>query len=237
MFKPMLEALEDRTMPSDFGVLPPEINSARMFSGPGFGPLLSAAAWNGLAAELSATAAAYESVITGLSGEAWIGPASAATVPPSAIAANRAALATLVATNFLGQNTPAIAATEAQYAEMWAQDAAVLADPAGATLASPSTGVVPAAADEVSAAVAALFFVFPPYGQHRRRRKLAKRRASFLLPSGEKDRTGADTSFSLEGGESALTRVNALLRATEKWIAWWSLSSGRPLRAGTVGSQ
>ena len=63
----------------------------------------------------------------------------------------------MIATNFVGQNTPAIAATEAQYAEMWAQDAAVLADPAGATLASPSTGVVPAAADEVSAALAALF--------------------------------------------------------------------------------
>jgi PPE-repeat protein len=158
VFKPMLEALEDRTMPSNFGFLPPEINSALMFSGPGSGPLLSAAAaWNGLAAELSATAAAYESVITGLSGEAWIGPASAATVPPSAIAANRASLSTLVATNFLGQNTPAISATEAQYAEMWAQDAAVRADPAGATLASPSTGVVPAAADEVSAALAALF--------------------------------------------------------------------------------
>lgn len=169
MFKPMLEALEDRTMPSDFGFLPPEINSARMFSGAGSGPLLSAAvAWNGLAAELSATAAAYQSVITGLSGEAWIGPASelsatayetafAATVPPSAIVANRAAVTTLVATNFLGQNTPAIAATEAQYAEMWVQDAAVMADPAAASLSSPSTGVVAAAADEVSAALAAIF--------------------------------------------------------------------------------
>ena len=38
-------------------------------------------------------------------------------VPPAAIAANRAQLATLVATNFLGINMPAIAATEAQYAE------------------------------------------------------------------------------------------------------------------------
>ncbi len=45
-----------------------------------------------------------------------------ATVPPSAIAANRALLAALVATNFLGQNTPAIAATEALYMEMWLQD-------------------------------------------------------------------------------------------------------------------
>jgi PPE-repeat protein len=45
-----------------------------------------------------------------------------ATVPPTVIAANRALLAALVATNFLGQNTPAIAATEAQYMEMWFQD-------------------------------------------------------------------------------------------------------------------
>ncbi|WP_252159672.1 PPE domain-containing protein, partial [Mycobacterium tuberculosis] len=40
------------------------------------------------------------------------------------VVANRALLVALVATNFFGQNTPAIAATEAQYAEMWAQDAA-----------------------------------------------------------------------------------------------------------------
>lgn len=42
------------------------------------------------------------------------------------IAANRAQLASLVATNVLGQNTPAIAATEAHYSGMWAQDAAVM---------------------------------------------------------------------------------------------------------------
>jgi len=52
--------------------------------------------------------------------------AFAMTVPPPVIAANRAQLMMLVATNFLGQNTPAIAATEAQYAEMWAQDAAAM---------------------------------------------------------------------------------------------------------------
>ncbi|SPM43302.1 hypothetical protein MNAB215_5524 [Mycobacterium numidiamassiliense] len=45
-----------------------------------------------------------------------------ATVPPPLIAANRAQLAMLIATNILGQNTAAIAATEAAYAEMWAQD-------------------------------------------------------------------------------------------------------------------
>src|SRR5262249_22192679 len=49
--------------------------------------------------------------------------AFAMTVPPPEIAANRALLATLIATNFFGQNTTAIAATEAHYAEMWAGDA------------------------------------------------------------------------------------------------------------------
>jgi len=52
--------------------------------------------------------------------------AFAATVPPSAILANRAALMSLIATNFLGQNAGAIAATEAEYSEMWAQDAAAM---------------------------------------------------------------------------------------------------------------
>jgi PPE-repeat protein len=59
--------------------------------------------------QASLAAAAYES-------------AFAETVPPSVIAANRALLAALIATNFLGQNTPAIAATEAHYMEMWFQD-------------------------------------------------------------------------------------------------------------------
>ncbi|MCV7316054.1 PPE domain-containing protein [Mycolicibacillus parakoreensis] len=53
--------------------------------------------------------------------------AFAATVPPPAIAANRAELATLVATNLLGQNTAAIAANQAEYAAMWAQDVAMFA--------------------------------------------------------------------------------------------------------------
>jgi PPE-repeat protein len=52
--------------------------------------------------------------------------AFAMTVPPMAIAANRMQLMALIATNFFGQNTAAIAATEAQYAEMWAQDAAAM---------------------------------------------------------------------------------------------------------------
>ncbi|WP_261862625.1 PPE family protein, partial [Mycobacterium montefiorense] len=57
--------------------------------------------------------------------------AYAMTVPPPVIAENRAELMLLVWTNFFGQNTPAIAATEAVYAEMWAQDAAAMNGYAG----------------------------------------------------------------------------------------------------------
>jgi hypothetical protein len=51
--------------------------------------------------------------------------------PPSVTAANRAQLASLITTNLFGQNAPAIAATEAHYAEMWAQDVTALAEGAG----------------------------------------------------------------------------------------------------------
>jgi PPE-repeat protein len=74
----------------------------------------SAAALEHAGTQAMASAAAYET-------------AFAATVPPPVIAANRSLLATLVATNFLGINTPAIMATEAQYAEMWVQDAIMMA--------------------------------------------------------------------------------------------------------------
>lgn len=54
------------------------------------------------AAQAMASAAAYET-------------AFAMTVPPALVAANRAQLAALIASNVLGQNAAAIAATEAQY--------------------------------------------------------------------------------------------------------------------------
>jgi PPE-repeat protein len=57
----------------------------------------------------------------------------AAMVPPPIIEANRALLQALVATNLFGQNTPAIAATETLYAEMWAQDATAMYGYAGAS--------------------------------------------------------------------------------------------------------
>lgn len=150
----------------DFLVFPPEINSALMYAGAGAGPLfMAAAAWDGLAVDLGASASSFDSVISTLASGPWTGPASAAmtaaaapyvawlsaaaaravgaatqariaatafeaaqtaTVHPAAVTANRVSLVSLVATNFLGQNTPAIAATEFDYVEMWAQDVAAM---------------------------------------------------------------------------------------------------------------
>jgi len=157
----------------DFAALPPEVNSALMYTGPGSGPMLAAAAaWDVLATEMYSAASAYGSVISDLVA-VWLGPSSVAmaaaaapfvswiaataglaeatgmqataavaayeaafamTVPPPVIAANRALLALLVATNFFGQNTPAIMATEAHYMEMWAQDATAMYGYAAASL-------------------------------------------------------------------------------------------------------
>ncbi|MFP2990172.1 PPE family protein [Mycobacterium intracellulare] len=62
----------------DYGALPPEFNSARIYSGPGSGSLVSAAsAWSALAAELNSAALSYEQVVTSLSSEEWLGTASA----------------------------------------------------------------------------------------------------------------------------------------------------------------
>lgn len=59
--------------------------------------------------------------------------AFASTVPPQLVAANRSLFARLVAANLFGQYTSAIATTEAQYAEMWAQDTAAMYRYAGAS--------------------------------------------------------------------------------------------------------
>ncbi|WP_369740320.1 PPE domain-containing protein [Mycobacterium servetii] len=53
--------------------------------------------------------------------------ARAATVYPGLVAATRSRLVTLVLSNLFGQNAPAIAAAEAEYEQMWAQDVAAMA--------------------------------------------------------------------------------------------------------------
>lgn len=61
----------------DFGLLPPEVNSGRMYDGPGWEPMLATAvAWGELADELFFTAANYHSVTVQLAGGPWLGHAS-----------------------------------------------------------------------------------------------------------------------------------------------------------------
>lgn len=61
----------------DFGVLPPEINSGRMYAGPGSGPMMAAAAaWDSLAAELGLAAGGYRLAISELTGAYWGGARS-----------------------------------------------------------------------------------------------------------------------------------------------------------------
>ena len=178
----------------DFAAIPPEINSALMYSGAGSGPLMAAARleqpgrgiehhgdllgvdhhhltteqWR-VPGRRRAAAAAAPYV-------AWLGTTAAALEHAGVQAAASAAayeaalrhgvplrsslptelqLSALVATNFLGINTPAIVATEAQYAEMWVQDATAMYTYAAAatsaaalqplTPASPTTSPVAAA--------------------------------------------------------------------------------------------
>jgi PPE-repeat protein len=163
-----------------FGALPPEVNSARMYEGPGSGPLLdAAAAWDRLAAGLYEQATVYQSITAQLtdgwqgSGAsamtsavaphiAWLNAAAgqahhaadqakqaasayetaySAVVPPDLIDANRSLRASLASTNCLGQISAAIADTDAEYEQMWAQDAdamyAYAATSAGATEVTP----------------------------------------------------------------------------------------------------
>ena len=182
-----------------FSLIPPEINSALMYQGAGSGPLLeAAAAGDGLAADLEATATQYQTAITNLTTGTWLGPSSAhmaaasqpyiawlqstaaeaaqtgtqakaaagayqtayaSMVPPPVISANRAELTTLVSNNFLGQNTGAIAQNEAEYLDMWIQDALGMdtyqANSTGASAALPAQTAAPLVTSGAQAAAAA----------------------------------------------------------------------------------
>jgi PPE-repeat protein len=182
-----------------FSLIPPEINSALMYQGAGSGPLLEAAtAWDGLAADLEATATQYQTAVTNLTTGTWLGPSSAhmasstepyiawlqstaaeaaqtgaqakaaagayqtayaSMVPPPVITANRAELTALVSNNFLGQNTGAIAQNEAEYLDMWIQDALGMdtynLNSTGASAALPAQTAAPLVTSGAQAAAAA----------------------------------------------------------------------------------
>ena len=242
----------------DFATLPPEVNSARMYAGPGPGPMLAAAsAWDGLAAELQSTAASYRAAISELTGGPWLGSSSASmaaaatpyldwmtttagqaeqtatqaraaaaayeaafamTVPPPVIVANRSLLMTLIATNVLGQNTAAIAATEVHYAEMWAQDATAMYGYAG------------------SAAVASTLTPFAepppttnPAGGQRRRGGAVARVDRFA--GDQRDPSGVAGPRDVRGGDSS-GAVSDLLSAISPALTLLEI----PIGATSIGS-
>ncbi|MGO8852814.1 PPE family protein, partial [Mycobacterium sp.] len=65
------------------------------------------------AAQARSAATAFESALVGI-------------IPTPAVTSNRVQLLSLIATNILGQNTPAIAMTEFEYMDMWAADVAAM---------------------------------------------------------------------------------------------------------------
>jgi PPE-repeat protein len=100
---------------------------------------LAGAAWQGQSALAMARAAgAYVTWLSAAAGQAEQAAAQArlatsafeealaATVLPIVVADNRTRLVSLVGSNLLGQNAPAIAAAEAEYEQMWARDVAAM---------------------------------------------------------------------------------------------------------------
>jgi PPE-repeat protein len=98
-------------------------------------------------AQAKAAAAAYQTAFSSM-------------VPLPLITANRAELTTLVANNFLGQNTGAIAQNEAEYLDMWIQDALSMdtyhASSSAASTALPTQTAAPLVTSGSQAAAAAV---------------------------------------------------------------------------------
>ncbi|WP_460688050.1 PPE family protein, partial [Mycobacterium bourgelatii] len=101
---------------------------------------LAGAAWQGAAsAAMLAAAAPYTGWLSAVAANAEAAAAQArvaaaafeaalqTTVPPAVVAANRTQFVSLVTSNWLGINAPAIASAEAAYEQMWAQDVAAMA--------------------------------------------------------------------------------------------------------------
>ncbi|OBG18657.1 hypothetical protein A5764_17780 [Mycobacterium sp. 852002-51057_SCH5723018] len=130
---------------------------------------LASDAWQGAAsAAMVSTAARYTGVLSAAASQAQTAAAQAqavagefesalaATVHPALVSANRNQLVQLVFSNLFGQNAPAIAATEATYEEMWAQDvSAMIGYHGGVSAAAAQLPSWPAAAQALPAQASA----------------------------------------------------------------------------------
>jgi hypothetical protein len=117
-------AAELRSAAASFGAVTSGL-SGGWWQGPSSAAMGDAAAayvaWLGAAATRAEQAASQAQVMAGAFEAAF-----AETVHPAAVAANRAQLVSLAESNLFGQNATAVAAIEAEYEQMWAQDVAAM---------------------------------------------------------------------------------------------------------------
>ena len=99
-----------------FAVLPPEVNSGRMYAGPGRADDGRRGGMDELANELHTTAANLESVISGLTSEPWQGPAAASMAAAAAPQVEWLNTTAAQATQSSTQAKAAVAAYESAYA-------------------------------------------------------------------------------------------------------------------------
>ncbi len=134
-------------------------------------------------------------------------------VHPSLVAANRARLAMLLATNFFGINYPAIAETEAEYNAMWVNNAAALvryAATSASTVRPPAFGPPPPVADPSGATTQAA-----------------------MVPATNTANVGTQTAAALSGTSQNLATSSAFgLDPDSGWFRYFSVWGWQELAGG-----
>jgi PPE-repeat protein len=124
-------------------------------------------------------------------------------VHPSLVAANRARLAMLLATNFFGINYPAIAETEAEYNAMWVNNSAALvryAATSASTVRPPQFSSPPPVSDPSAAT-----------------------RQAAMVPATTTANTGTQTATTLSGTTQNLATSTAVgFDPNSGWFKYWS---------------
>ncbi|GAB1814704.1 PPE family protein [Mycobacterium sp. MUNTM1] len=235
----------------DFGMLPPEVTSALIHSGPGpWSWIAAAGAWQELSTELEQSAAGYSAELSWLM-TTWHGPSAAAmaqalepyldwlrvtaqqcqevatsvevmtaafelthwtVVHPSLVAANRARLAMLLATNFFGINYPAIAETEAEYATMWVNNSAALVryDATSASTVQPPSFTPPPQVANPSGVTT----------------------QAAVVPTSNTANSGMMTAADLGAGQDLATSSAFGLDPDSGWFRYWSVWGWQELAGG-----
>ena len=190
---------------------------------------LAGQAWQGAAsAAMLTTAARYSGYLTTAATQAQTAAAQAqavasefesalaAMVHPAMVSANRNELVQLVVSNLFGQNAPAIAATESDYEQMWAQDvAAMVGYHGGVSAAAAQLSTRAAALPNLSAQISGAFANSP---------------VGSVLSSASSAASGSPVGGLLGTVEQGVNAAGSQAQAAQKVInAPTELLLGRPL--------